>query len=58
MKTLELNQMEIVEGGSCADAFIGLGVTVASSFLGPAGLIEGVAGFASFVAHIGECDFG
>ena len=63
MKKLEVEKMEKIEGGlfdgwgssGCNDAMIGLGVAVASSFFGPAGIVSGVAGFATFVNHIGDC---
>ena len=67
MRTLNVNQMETLTGGQdreqqgwtspgCVDAMIGLGVAVASSFAGPAGIISGLAGFASFVNHVGDCE--
>jgi hypothetical protein len=61
MKKLEMERMEVIEGGKynrsgCVDAWIGLGVAVGSSFFGPAGIVSGLAGFATFVNHAGDCE--
>ena len=47
MNTLELNQMELVEGGSCAGDLIGLGLTFAGAFFvtTPVGAAVFAAGF-------------
>ena len=63
MKTLELNQMEIIDGGAfegwgskgCNTAMMGLAGTVGSAFLGPAGVVTGLLSFGSFVNNISSC---
>jgi len=63
MKTINVNEMRNIQGGifdgwgssGCNDAMIGIAVTVASSFAGPAGIVSGLAGFATFINHIGDC---
>jgi hypothetical protein len=63
MKKLKMESMERIEGGKktydragCVDAWIGLGVAFASTFTGPAGIVTGLAGFATFVNHAGQCE--
>lgn len=58
MKTLELNEMVLIEGraSSCATAAVGLFVAVGSAFFGPAGIVSGLAGFAVFVNNAGDCE--
>ncbi len=58
MKTLEMKEMARIEGGAsaCATVAIAFGVMIGSAFLGPAGIVSGLAAFGTLVNNAGDCE--
>lgn len=60
MKTLSIEKMEKMEGGSsaCTWMYLSFGLVVVSSLAGPAGILVGAAWFARGVSSAYDCGAG
>jgi len=51
MEKLSIEQMEVVQGGSCLSASIMLGASYVGTFFGPITVVTAVVGIAGIIAY-------